>query len=81
MPYGVVSGVGQGMDVLDMGGDRRRRRGSFEVNLGSPIVTNGEFVAQLCASDALFPNYSQQDLSIAYRNVMMNTFGCKMRGF
>jgi len=26
MPFGVVSGVGLGMGVLDFGGDRRRRR-------------------------------------------------------
>jgi len=29
MPFGVVSGVGRGMGVLDEGGDRRRKRGSF----------------------------------------------------
>jgi len=28
MLFGVVSGVGLGMGVLDFGGDRRRRRGS-----------------------------------------------------
>ena len=27
------------------------------VNLGRPIVTNGDFVAHLCESDALFSNY------------------------
>jgi len=27
MPFGVMSGVGLGMGVLDFGGDRRRRRG------------------------------------------------------
>jgi len=32
MPFGMVSGVGQGMGVLDGGGDRRRGRGSFRVN-------------------------------------------------
>ena len=26
------------------------------MNLGRPIVTIGDFVAQLCKSDALFPN-------------------------
>ena len=45
MPFGMVSGVGRGMGVLDGGGDRPRRRGSFGVNLGRPIVTNGDFVA------------------------------------
>ena len=42
--------VDRGMGVLDEGGDRRRRRGSFGVNLGCPVVTNGD-------SDALFTNY------------------------
>jgi len=32
MPFGLVSGVGLGMGVLDFGGDRRRRRGSLGVN-------------------------------------------------
>jgi len=50
MPFGVVSGVGQGMGVLDRGGDRRRGSGSLGVNFGRPIVTNGAFVAQLCGS-------------------------------
>jgi len=27
------------------------------VNVGHPIVINGDFVAELCESDALFPNY------------------------
>jgi len=38
------------MVVLDFGGDRRRGRGSFGVNVGRPIVTNGDFVASLCGS-------------------------------
>jgi len=45
MPFGVVSGqsgVGRGM-VLDGGGDRRRERGRFGVNLGRLIVTNVAF--------------------------------------
>jgi len=29
MLFGVVSGVGLGMCVIDFGGDRRRERGSF----------------------------------------------------
>ena len=32
MPFGVVSGVGLGMGVLDFGGDRRRGRGRLGVN-------------------------------------------------
>jgi len=51
MPFGVVSGVGLGMGVLDFGDDRRRGRGSLGVNLRNPIViTNGDFVASLCES-------------------------------
>ena len=50
MPFGVVSGVGLGMHVLDFGGDRRRGRGSLGENLRRPIVTNGDFVASLCES-------------------------------
>jgi len=36
-------------------------RGSFGANVGRPIVTNGDFVAQLCGRDALFPNYFRED--------------------
>jgi len=38
MPFGIVSGVGRYMGVLDRGRDRRRRRGSF----------GGEFGASHC---------------------------------
>jgi len=48
MPFGVVSGAGLGMGVLNFGGDRQRGRGSLGVNLRRPIVTNGEFGASLC---------------------------------
>jgi len=41
MPFGMVSAVGRGIDALDRGSDRRRGRGSFEVNLGHPVVTDG----------------------------------------
>jgi len=50
MPFGVVSGVGLGMGVLDFGDDCRREEAVWEVNLRRPIVTNGEFVASLCGS-------------------------------
>jgi len=49
MPFGVMSGVGLGMGVLDFGGDRQRGRGSLRVNLRRLIVTNGDFVAS-CGS-------------------------------
>jgi len=45
MSFGVVSGVGLGMGVLDFGGDRQRGRAVLVMNLGCPIVTNGAFVA------------------------------------
>ena len=45
MPFGVVSGVGRGMGVLDGGGDRRREGTVLGVNLGRPTETNGDFVA------------------------------------
>jgi len=35
MPFGVMSGVGRGMDVLDEGGDRQRGSGSFEGEFGA----------------------------------------------
>jgi len=50
MPFGVVSGVGLGMDVLNFGSDRRRGRAVWGLNLRRPIVTNGDFVASLCES-------------------------------
>ena len=44
MPFGVVSGVGRGMDVLDGSGDWSKGRGTFGVNVWRSIVTNGNFV-------------------------------------
>ena len=59
MPFGVVSGVGLGMGVLDLGDDRRRGRGSF----------GGEFWSSYCNQwglfDALFSNYFE-DLFILH---------------
>jgi len=51
------SWVGRGMDVLDGGGDRRWERAVLGVNLWRPIATDGFFIAWLCESDELFPNY------------------------
>jgi len=62
MLLGVMSRVGRGIGVLDRGGYRRRERGRFGVKLGRLIVTNWDFVAQLCESDELFPNYFGEDL-------------------
>jgi len=39
-----VGSIDQGMGVLGGGGERRKGRGSFGVNLGRPIVTNGDLV-------------------------------------
>jgi len=44
MLFGVVSGVSRGV------GDLRRSRGSFGVNMGRPVVTNGDFVVYLCGN-------------------------------
>jgi len=48
MPFGMESGIGLCMGVLDFGDDRQRGRGSLGVNLRRHIVTNGDFVASLC---------------------------------
>jgi len=45
MPFGMMNAVGRGMGALDGRGDPRKKRVSFGVNLGRPIVTNGDFVA------------------------------------
>jgi len=50
------------MSVLDGDGNCRREGAVLVVNLGCPIVTNGDFVAQLCKSDMLFINYFGEDL-------------------
>jgi len=44
MPFGAVSGVGQGMGVLDEA-DIVGERAVLGVNIGHPIVTSGDFVA------------------------------------
>ena len=45
MPFGIVSGVGRGMGVLDGDGDHRRERHFWGVNFGHPVINNGDFVA------------------------------------
>jgi len=66
MPFGVSNGVGRGMGVLDGGGDRRSGMGSFGVNFGRPIVTNGAFATRL------FSNYFEDlflvVLTLCYNN-------------
>jgi len=48
-------GVGRGMGVLVGSGDRRGEGAVLGVNIGRPIVTNGD-------GDALFPNYFGEDM-------------------
>jgi len=47
MTFGVVSGVGRGVGVLDWAGDCPREGAILGVNLRRPIVTNGDPVVQL----------------------------------
>ena len=45
MPFGMVSGIGRGVGVLEMGWLSSKGKGQFlGVNLGRLIVTNGTFV-------------------------------------
>jgi len=50
MPFGMESGVGRGMSVLDGGRDRRREGAVLGMKLGRPIVTHADFVAYWCGS-------------------------------
>jgi len=43
VPFEVVRGVGREIGVLD-GVKSSKGRGTFGVNVGHPIVTNGDFV-------------------------------------
>jgi len=43
LPFGMVIGVVRRMGALDGGGDHRRA--VLEVNLGHPVVANGDFIA------------------------------------
>ena len=66
MPFGMVSGVGRGMGVLDGGRDRRRGRGRFGVNLGRPTVTSGNFATQpfVNVPEAHVPEQDVPDLHV-----------------
>jgi len=44
MLFGMVSGVGRDMGVLNGGGYRQWEGAVLGLNLGHPIVTNGDFV-------------------------------------
>ena len=56
MLFGVVSGVGREMSVLDGVVIVEGEGAVLGVNLGRPIVTNGDFATRL------FQNYVGQDL-------------------
>ena len=75
MPFGMVSRVGRGMGVLDGRGNRRRGKGSFVVNLGRPIVTNGAFAtrsSQITLSTCYFIIISASlSIRIANRALML----------
>jgi len=45
MPFGVMSGMGQGMSVLDEVEIVEGEGVGLRVNVGHPIVANGDFVA------------------------------------
>jgi len=45
MPFGVVSRVGRGMGALDWVKIAQEKGAILRVNMGHPIVTNGDFVA------------------------------------
>ena len=45
MPFRVVSGVGRGIGVLDGVEIFEGVEADFGINVGDPIVTNGDFVA------------------------------------
>jgi len=47
MPFGMMNGIGRGIGVLDggLGVVIVEGEGAVLVNLGRPIVTNGDFVA------------------------------------
>ena len=57
MSFGMVSGVGRGMDVLDGAVIVEREGAVLGLDFRRPIVTNRDLAAYLCESDALFPNY------------------------
>ena len=58
----MMNGVGQGMGVLDGMVIVEGKGADLGVSLGRSIVTNGDFVAQFCEGDALFPNYFGENL-------------------
>ena len=74
MLFGLVSGIGQGIGVLDGAVIVEGEGTVLRVNFGRPIVTNQEFVAQLDESDELFPNYFGEDLLYFRKNAFLTFF-------
>ena len=56
MPFGIIGRTGPGMKQVVGFGDRSTRSGTFGVNLGRAIVTNGDFTAYVCNSAATRPS-------------------------
>ena len=57
MPFGIIARTGPGMRQVVRFGDRSTARGTFGgANMGRAIVTNGDFTAYVCDSDAKRPS-------------------------
>ena len=52
MPFSIIGRTGPGMRQVVGFGDWSTERGTFGVNLGRAIVTNGDFTAYMCDSAA-----------------------------
>jgi len=65
MAFGMVSGVGRGMGILDGVVIVEEEGAVLGLNLGHTILTNGDFATQL------FQNYSGQDLFRLLRSVII----------
>jgi len=74
MPFGVVSGVGRGMGLLDESEDRRREGALFKVNAGHPTVTNG--IVCVRGGDAALPKLLWDFLFITNGRVISNSYKC-----
>ena len=66
MPFGMVSGVGWGIDVLDRVVIVKGEGAILGLNLKRPIVTNGDLATRL------FPNYYGQYLFIRKHEKIYN---------
>jgi len=71
MPFGMVSGVGQRMFIID-GVVIVEGEGQFGGEFGASHCKQWDLVALLCESDALFPNDFGEDLlNVEYSGVRM----------